>query len=144
MISKDLEWLFRLFRTFLLYDFFKCFASFFPGAFRVDSLTGEVTVAGEVNKEDQTLYYIKIRAGAKNCGIKTNDTNTGEGGNTRPDKFITATVWIDVIDVNDNAPRFVNGQDRLFYKTVEQRNIITLDAVDDDEGSGGEVCHEKS
>ena len=69
-----------------------------------------------------------------------NDTNTGEGGNTRPDKFITATVWIDVIDVNDNAPRFVNGQDRLYYKDVEQKHIITLNAVDEDEGRGGEVC----
>lgn len=121
---------------------FHCFLFLvlFSGAFRVDAITGVVTVSGEVNKEDQTLYYIKIRAGAKNCGIKTNDTNTGEGGNKRPDKFITATVWIDVIDVNDNAPRFLNGQDKLYYEKVEQKHIITLNTIDKDEGSGGEVC----
>ena len=109
------------------------------GVFHVDALTGNVTVSGEVNKEHNSRYFIKIRAGAKNCGLKINDTNTGEGGNTRPDKFITATVWVNVIDVNDNAPRFLNGQDRLFYEEVVQSFIIQLNATDEDEGLGGEV-----
>lgn len=64
--------------SFLIPAFQFCVCYSHTGAFRVDEISGNVTVSGEVNKELESQYYIKIRAGAKNCGVKTNDSNTGK------------------------------------------------------------------
>ena len=77
--------------------------------------------------------------GDKNCGLKVNDSDVGEGGKPRPENYATATVYINVIDVNDNAPSFLNGKQRIEYADVMRSDIITLNATDKDEGLGGEV-----
>jgi hypothetical protein len=105
----------------------------------VDEFDGNVTVSGEVNKEHESRYFIKVRAGDINCGIKLNEPDIGEGGKPIPRNFTYTTVWIDVIDVNDNAPVFLNGKEKILYQDIQTTQIIRLNATDKDEDAGGEV-----
>ena len=102
-------------------------------------MDGKVTVSGDVNKEHQSRYFIKVRAGERNCGIKVNGPDIGEGGKPQARNYTYTTVWIDVIDVNDNAPVFLNGKEKINYRDTQATDIIRLNATDEDEDAGGEV-----
>lgn len=112
-------------------------------AFTVNAATGEVTVVGEVNKESGVdKYFIKVRAGAKDCGVKLNDSDVGEGGKPQTSNYTYAIVWVTVDDVNDNAPVFINGKDKIMYDNINETYIYRLEATDEDEGEGGKVRYE--
>ncbi|XP_029031863.2 fat-like cadherin-related tumor suppressor homolog isoform X7 [Osmia bicornis bicornis] len=98
--------------------------------FRVDPLTGVLSVFGRLDRERQEIYELRIRA----------QDNGGKGTDTPP-LYSDALVRVTVDDVNDNAPTFA-----LSSYTVKIREdvpiwtvVAVVDATDPDEGAGGDV-----
>lgn len=98
--------------------------------FRVDPVTGVLTVFGKLDRERQELYELAIRA-SDNGGVETQE----------PPLHSEALVRVTVDDVNDNAPRFA-----LPSYTVKIREdvpvwsvVAVVSATDPDEGPGGVV-----
>ncbi|GBP73902.1 Cadherin-23 [Eumeta japonica] len=101
--------------------------------FVIDAVTGVLQVAPNksLDRERQSVLRLEIEA-----------SDTPRGGNEQL-KGIT-NVLIDVLDVNDNAPRFEKDQ----YTAVVPENVpvgisvVNLTALDPDEGLGGEIKYE--
>ncbi|XP_017885413.1 fat-like cadherin-related tumor suppressor homolog [Ceratina calcarata] len=98
--------------------------------FRVDPVTGVLSVFGRLDRERQEIYELRIRA----------QDNGGKGTDTPP-LFSDALVRVTVDDVNDNAPTFA-----LSSYTVKVREdvpigtvVAVVDATDPDEGAGGAI-----
>nr|XP_034195560.1 fat-like cadherin-related tumor suppressor homolog isoform X8 [Osmia lignaria] len=98
--------------------------------FRVDPVTGVLSVFGRLDRERQEIYELRIRA----------QDNGGKGTDTPP-LYSDALVRVTVDDVNDNAPTFA-----LSSYTVKIREdvpiwtvVAVVDATDPDEGAGGDV-----
>ncbi|XP_076387964.1 FAT atypical cadherin kugelei isoform X3 [Megachile rotundata] len=98
--------------------------------FRVDPVTGVLSVFGRLDRERQEIYELRIRA----------RDNGGKGTDTPP-LYSDALVRVTVDDVNDNAPTFA-----LSSYTVKIREdvpiwtvVAVVDATDPDEGAGGDV-----
>lgn len=91
----------------------------YKGAFALDSLTGQLTVKTQLDRESVQEYKIKVLA--KDQGS--------------PPKSSTATVIIDVLDVNDNDPVFYPQQYVAFIgdNPPTGTNILTVSAYDIDE-----------
>lgn len=111
------------------------------GAFTVDSETGTVTVKKpeELNAEHAEVYWIKVRAGKEDCGLRPNDSDIPEGGKPVARNYTYTTVYIHLTDVNDNSPVFQNGKEKVFYNNMKLKELIRLNATDSDQGPGGEV-----
>lgn len=110
------------------------------GAFRIDPDSGVVTVKGDVDRERENgEYWIKVRAGKQDCGGETVD-NSGEGGHVKKN-FTFTNVYITVIDVNDNPPRFTNGKEEIIYDNINTTRLFQMNATDADEGPGGQVSY---
>ncbi|XP_066592660.1 fat-like cadherin-related tumor suppressor homolog isoform X2 [Prorops nasuta] len=97
--------------------------------FRVDPVTGVLSVFGKLDRERQEEYELRIRA-------RDNPNGPAEGS-----LHSDALVRVTVEDVNDNAPAFA-----LASYTVKVREdvpiwsvVAVVDAIDPDEGSGGEI-----
>lgn len=109
------------------------------GIFKVNDENGEVTVIGEVDREiEGGTYWIKVRAGSTDCGVKRTG-NIGEGSINNQNNYTFTTVYITVIDINDNPPKFVNGKEKINFSDIKTTEIIMLNATDVDDGPGGEV-----
>ncbi|OAD62219.1 Fat-like cadherin-related tumor suppressor like protein [Eufriesea mexicana] len=98
--------------------------------FRVDSVTGVLSVFGRLDKERQEIYELRIRA-----------QDNGGRGTDAPPLYSDALVRVTVDDVNDNAPSFA-----LSSYTVKIREdvpiwtvVAVVDATDPDEGAGGDI-----
>ncbi|XP_026296983.1 fat-like cadherin-related tumor suppressor homolog isoform X4 [Apis mellifera] len=98
--------------------------------FRVDPVTGVLTVFGRLDRERQEVYELRIRA-----------QDNGGRGTDAPPLYSDALVRVMVDDVNDNAPSFA-----LPSYTVKIREdvpvwtvVAVVDATDPDEGGGGDV-----
>ncbi|XP_015431937.1 PREDICTED: fat-like cadherin-related tumor suppressor homolog [Dufourea novaeangliae] len=98
--------------------------------FRVDPVTGVLSVFGRLDRERQEIYELRIRA----------QDNGGKGSDTPP-LYSDALVRVTVDDVNDNAPVFA-----LSSYTVKIREdvpvwtvVAVVDATDPDEGAGGDI-----
>ncbi|CAK9804708.1 Fat-like cadherin-related tumor suppressor homolog [Anthophora plagiata] len=98
--------------------------------FRVDPVTGVLSVFGRLDRERQEIYELRIRA----------QDNGGKGTDTPP-LYSDALVRVTVDDVNDNAPTFA-----LPSYTVKIREdvpiwtvVAVVDATDPDEGAGGDI-----
>ncbi|KOC66198.1 Fat-like cadherin-related tumor suppressor like protein [Habropoda laboriosa] len=98
--------------------------------FRVDPVTGVLSVFGRLDRERQEIYELRIRA----------QDNGGKGTDTPP-LYSDALVRVTVDDVNDNAPTFA-----LPSYTVKIREdvpvwtvVAVVDAIDPDEGAGGDI-----
>ncbi|XP_011694222.1 PREDICTED: fat-like cadherin-related tumor suppressor homolog [Wasmannia auropunctata] len=98
--------------------------------FRVDPVTGVLSVFGKLDRERQEIYELRIRA--RDNGGKDNNT---------PPLYSDALVRVTVDDVNDNAPAFalpsynVKIREDVPVWTV----VAVVDATDPDEGAGGDV-----
>lgn len=98
-------------------------------AFEINMITGVVTVSGELDREKTAKYY--------SLGITVYDLG-------QPRLHSNASVTIDVLDVNDNAPQFL----RFLYHLHLPENtrlgttVAQLQAVDKDDGSNGVVSYE--
>ncbi|KAK1119831.1 hypothetical protein K0M31_012909 [Melipona bicolor] len=98
--------------------------------FRVDPVTGVLTVFGRLDRERQEIYELRIRA-----------QDHGGKGTDSPPLYSDALVRVTVDDVNDNAPSFA-----LSTYTVKIREdvpiwtvVAVVDATDPDEASGGDI-----
>ncbi|CAL7945195.1 unnamed protein product [Xylocopa violacea] len=98
--------------------------------FRVDPVTGVLSVFGRLDRERQEIYELRIRA-----------QDNGGKGTDMPPLYSDALVRVTVDDVNDNAPSFA-----LASYTVKIREdvpvwtvVAVVDATDPDEGAGGDI-----
>ncbi|XP_076646629.1 FAT atypical cadherin kugelei isoform X7 [Halictus rubicundus] len=98
--------------------------------FRVDPVTGVLSVFGRLDRERQEIYELRIRA-----------QDNGGKGTDMPPLYSDALVRVTVDDVNDNAPTFA-----LSSYTVKVREdvpvwtvVAVVDATDPDEGAGGDI-----
>lgn len=98
--------------------------------FRVDPVTGVLSVFGKLDRERQEVYELKIRA----------KDNGGHGADTPP-LFSDAIVSVTVDDVNDNPPTFALPSYTVkIREDVPVRSIVAVvEATDLDEGPGGDI-----
>lgn len=101
--------------------------------FKINNVTGAVQVAENktLDRERQSVLRLEVVA-----------TDIPNGGANR--LKTTATILIDVLDVDDNSPEF----DKNVYTAVVPENVpigisvINITATDPDEGLGGEIRYE--
>ncbi|CAG5076306.1 Similar to kug: Fat-like cadherin-related tumor suppressor homolog (Drosophila melanogaster) [Cotesia congregata] len=106
--------------------------------FRVDSITGVLSVYGKLDRERQEIYELKIRA---------SDNGGGNNNNNNMDNLQTSSLYSDALvritvdDINDNPPKFplssysVKVREDIPVSTV----VAIIEATDPDEGPGGEI-----
>ncbi|KAJ0050289.1 hypothetical protein NL108_014936 [Boleophthalmus pectinirostris] len=96
--------------------------------FRIDSVTGVISVAKQLDRETKSSYSLVVQA-------------SDRGSTPRVDK---ATVNIVLLDVNDCAPEFelspysVSVQENL---RDLPKNILQVVARDDDQGANGQLSY---
>ncbi|KAL3265830.1 hypothetical protein HHI36_010026 [Cryptolaemus montrouzieri] len=97
----------------------------YPDTFALDSLTGQLTTTRQLDREDISSYEILVTA--KDQGI--------------PPKSSTATVNLNVLDINDNNPDFYPV--KYFVPVSEDTKIGTsllkVKATDKDDGDNGMI-----
>ncbi|KAH3880444.1 hypothetical protein DPMN_004358, partial [Dreissena polymorpha] len=93
--------------------------------FAIDSNTGIIRVAGELNADlSTTMTYTLV--------VKANEVTTTNSA--------TASVTITVSDVNDNTPKF--AQDIYYVAVDEDRTAVGIvTALDSDRGADGEITY---
>lgn len=95
--------------------------------FAIDSMSGDVTLVKPLDYESVRSYRLVIRA--------------QDGGS--PSKSNTTQLLVNVLDANDNSPRFYTSQ---FQEAVLESvpigyNIVRVQAYDADEGSNAEIAY---
>lgn len=100
--------------------------------FRVDPVTGVLSVFGKLDRERQEIYELKIRA-------RDNGDKSADGGGVS--LYSDALVRVTVDDVNDNAPTFaLSSYNVKIREDVPVWTVVAVvDATDPDEGAGGDV-----
>lgn len=95
------------------------------GRFSVDPVSGMVSVAGALDRETEAQYNLQVVA-------------EDQG---RPARSATSTLLVHVSDINDNAPKFTEAeyQIEVLETEVVGASLLTLLAVDPDEGANGRV-----
>ncbi|KYM95679.1 PREDICTED: fat-like cadherin-related tumor suppressor homolog [Cyphomyrmex costatus] len=95
--------------------------------FRVDPVTGVLSVFGKLDRERQEIYELRIRA--------------RDNSNDTPPLHSDALVRVTVDDVNDNAPTFAlsNYNVKIREDVPIWTVVAVVDATDPDEGAGGDV-----
>ncbi|XP_037887303.1 protocadherin-like wing polarity protein stan isoform X2 [Glossina fuscipes] len=93
--------------------------------FSIDSMSGDVSLVKPLDYESVRSYRLVIRA--------------QDGGS--PSRSNTTQLLVNVIDTNDNSPRFYTSQ---FQESVLENvpvgyNIIRVQAYDSDEGANAEI-----
>ncbi|XP_023380277.1 protocadherin alpha-10-like, partial [Pteropus vampyrus] len=94
-------------------------------SFRIDSASGEIKVNGKIDFEETKLWKLQIEAKDK--------------GN--PPMSGHCTLWVEIIDVNDNAPEVtVTSLSLPVREDTQPSTVIALIRVfDRDSGANGEV-----
>ncbi|XP_071501905.1 protocadherin Fat 1-like [Diadema antillarum] len=97
------------------------------GKFRIDSTTGEVTVAVPLDFETTNAYCLTV----KSYDMRTNNLSD------------STTINIYVNDVNDNAPRFTQD---IYFTNINEAAPVGTDveqviATDADSGANGRVVY---
>ncbi|XP_067115898.1 protocadherin Fat 4-like [Osmerus mordax] len=97
------------------------------GKFSIDPESGLVSLTGALDRETQAEYSLKVEA-------------QDQG---RPIRSATASLLIQVSDVNDNSPRFTKSeyQVEVLETTSKGTALINLTAVDEDEGLNGRISY---
>ncbi|XP_027138360.1 protocadherin Fat 4 isoform X1 [Larimichthys crocea] len=97
------------------------------GKFAIDPLSGMVTVAGALDRETKTEYNLLVVA-------------EDQG---RPARSATASLLVEVSDVNDNIPKLSKSEYQVeVYETESVDTVLlTLSAEDPDEGANGRVTY---
>lgn len=95
--------------------------------FSIDSMTGQVSLVKPLDYETTRSYRLVVRA--------------QDGGS--PSRSNTTQLLINVVDVNDNSPRFYA---QLFQESVLESvppgyNIVRVQAYDADEGDNAEITY---
>ncbi|KAG7999610.1 Protein dachsous, partial [Nibea albiflora] len=97
------------------------------GKFAVDPVSGMVTVAGALDRETKTEYDLLVVA-------------EDQG---RPARTATASLLVQVSDVNDNAPKLSKAEYQIEISETESVDtvLLILSAEDPDEGANGRVTY---
>uniref|UniRef100_A0A7N8X4H9 Cadherin domain-containing protein n=1 Tax=Mastacembelus armatus TaxID=205130 RepID=A0A7N8X4H9_9TELE len=95
------------------------------GRFSVDPVSAMVTVAGALDRETKAEYNLLLVA-------------EDQG---RPARSATATLLVQVSDINDNVPKFSEAEYEAEVLETEAvgTSLLTLSAVDPDDGANGRV-----
>ncbi|KAF7991481.1 hypothetical protein HCN44_008793 [Aphidius gifuensis] len=99
--------------------------------FRIDNLTGVITTAGPLDRERQETYNFLVIA---------------TDGGLYNVKNSTIPVEINLTDVNDNSPIFIDTPLRKIISPSTQpgHSIMTIKAYDSDIGNNGEIIYSLS
>nr|XP_033478927.1 protocadherin Fat 4 [Epinephelus lanceolatus] len=97
------------------------------GRFSVDPVSGMVSVAGALDRETKAEYNVLVVA-------------EDQG---RPVRSATASLLVRVSDINDNVPKFSEAEYPVEVLETESvgKSLLTLSAVDPDEGANGRVTY---
>ena len=97
------------------------------GTFEIDSKNGILSTIRSLDRETTPKYTLVIRA--SDLGV--------------PTQFSNKTLEIVLLDVNDNTPTFSKAlYTRQVAEDYLESNIITVKAVDNDEGRNGSVTYD--
>lgn len=97
------------------------------GSFEIDPSTGVLSTIKSLDRENTPSYILAIRA--SDLGI--------------PPQFTDKSLSILVRDVNDNTPTFTKGTyTPSVFENDLVANVVTVKAVDDDEGQNGALTYE--
>lgn len=93
--------------------------------FAIDSMSGDVSLVKPLDYESVRSYRLVIRA--------------QDGGS--PSKSNTTQLLVNVLDANDNSPRFYTSQfqEAVLESVPVGYNIVRVQAYDADEGSNAEI-----
>uniref|UniRef100_S4RTD9 Cadherin domain-containing protein n=1 Tax=Petromyzon marinus TaxID=7757 RepID=S4RTD9_PETMA len=99
-----------------------------PGPFALNTVTGEVRLVRELDREARQSYALTVLAVDKG----------------RPPLTSTATLAVTVGDANDNAPRFPRREYEAAIAEDEPpgTEVLRLSAWDPDEGANGELRYD--
>lgn len=102
--------------------------------FRVDEVTGVLTVSAPLDRERQEMYELRIRA------------TDGGAKNEVPALFSDAIVRIRIDDINDNPPTFsLNDYTVRIREDVPRGTVVAVVTASDlDTGPGGEIVYSLS
>ncbi|CAH0559968.1 unnamed protein product [Brassicogethes aeneus] len=107
------------------YSLHSAVAPIYEHTFQLDSLTGQLTTKRNLDREEISKYEINVVA--KDQGI--------------PSQSSTATVYLNVLDVNDNNPEFYPQQ---YFVPVSENikagaSILKVSATDKDDGENAMI-----
>ncbi|XP_041840144.1 protocadherin Fat 4 [Melanotaenia boesemani] len=97
------------------------------GRFSVDPVSGMVSVAGTLDRETTASYSLLVVA-------------EDQG---RPARSATATLTVQVADINDNVPKFSEAAYQVEVLETESlgETLVTVSAEDPDEGANGRIMY---
>ncbi|XP_051241011.1 protein dachsous isoform X1 [Dicentrarchus labrax] len=97
------------------------------GRFAIDPVSGMVSVAGALDRETNAEYSLLVVA-------------EDQG---RPARSATASLLVQVSDINDNVPKFSGVEYQVEVLETESvgTSLLMLSAVDPDEGANGRVTY---
>ncbi|KAJ6621562.1 Protocadherin-like wing polarity protein stan, partial [Pseudolycoriella hygida] len=95
--------------------------------FSIDSMSGDVSLVKPLDYESVRSYRLVVRA--------------QDGGS--PSKSNTTQLLVNVIDANDNSPRFYTSQfqEAVLESVPVGYNIVRVQAYDSDEGKNAEITY---
>lgn len=96
------------------------------GQFVIDEATGQISLAKVLDRETRDSYQLTVVA--HDAGVETRLSSS-------------ALVQIEVLDENDNAPKFVDNQPKISVLETAPVNVelLRFKAVDSDLGPNGEL-----
>jgi len=99
----------------------------YGGTFEIDSSTGDLSVTSPLDFESTRQYHLTIRA---------QDSGTPPAANT-------TNVLVNVVDVNDNVPRFYTP---IYQSSVAEdvqvgTTVVRVQAYDADSGANGRITY---
>ncbi|XP_031732532.1 fat-like cadherin-related tumor suppressor homolog [Anarrhichthys ocellatus] len=97
------------------------------GRFSVDPASGMVSVAGALDRETKAEYNLLVLAEDRG----------------RPSRSATASLLVQVSDINDNVPKFSKAEYQLEVLETQSAgtSLLTLSAVDPDEEANGRITY---
>ncbi|XP_044007072.1 fat-like cadherin-related tumor suppressor homolog isoform X2 [Aphidius gifuensis] len=106
--------------------------------FKIDSITGVLSVNGKLDREKQNIYELKIRA-SDNGGKENN--NAHNNNNEQVTLYSDALIRITIEDINDNPPKFTlqNYSVKIREDVPIWSVVAVVEATDPDENAGGEI-----
>ncbi|NXP32884.1 CAD23 protein, partial [Leiothrix lutea] len=106
------------------------------GVFTVDFRTGAVKIKTPLNRELVATYEVTI-------SVHDNASEVIDRSVSVPNAKLT----VNVLDVNDNTPRFrpfgvTNFTERILEGATQGTTLISISAVDPDKGANGQITYE--
>lgn len=97
------------------------------GHFMIDEATGQISLMKELDRETSDTYVLTVVA--HDAGLETRLSSS-------------ATVHIEVLDENDNMPRFVDNKSRIsvLETTPTNTELLRFKATDNDLGPNSELA----